>query len=295
MICETVEELTPIIGTRPACRAVGASVASVYRHRRPPAAARFPRSWWPSSAVHARARGAQRPARRQRADQRLDVRDRHVDHRCGGRSSVGIALLDSSSSKSAETFPCTSITRRAVSRSACERLRSRRSRTFSTASGLGPRGPRGFGSSAPSAPWSRCSRHFPRCELYNPSRRSSAPISPGFEHASASRTIDNLYAAVNRRREPRSTSSGSGTPSGKARPPDEKPSSPTAPCVPRPAASSSDPVSILEENCDTTTHPFSPSGSVIQQRRLSHTSLAERGRRSCARKRRRWSRRCFAA
>jgi putative transposase len=37
MICETVEELTPIIGTRPACRAVGASVASVYRHRRPPA------------------------------------------------------------------------------------------------------------------------------------------------------------------------------------------------------------------------------------------------------------------
>jgi hypothetical protein len=33
MICETVEELTPIIGTRPACRAVGASVASVYRRR----------------------------------------------------------------------------------------------------------------------------------------------------------------------------------------------------------------------------------------------------------------------
>jgi putative transposase len=37
MICETVEELTPIIGTRPACRALGASVASVYRRRRPPA------------------------------------------------------------------------------------------------------------------------------------------------------------------------------------------------------------------------------------------------------------------
>ena len=36
MICETVEELTPIIGTRPACRAVGASVASVYRRRTPP-------------------------------------------------------------------------------------------------------------------------------------------------------------------------------------------------------------------------------------------------------------------
>jgi putative transposase len=36
MICETVEELTPIIGTRPACRALGASVASVYRRRTPP-------------------------------------------------------------------------------------------------------------------------------------------------------------------------------------------------------------------------------------------------------------------
>ena len=36
MICETVEELAPVIGTRPACRALGASVATVYRHRRPP-------------------------------------------------------------------------------------------------------------------------------------------------------------------------------------------------------------------------------------------------------------------
>jgi putative transposase len=36
MICDTVEELTPIIGTRPACRALGASVATVYRRRRPP-------------------------------------------------------------------------------------------------------------------------------------------------------------------------------------------------------------------------------------------------------------------
>ena len=34
MIAATVEELTPIIGTRPACRAVGASVATIYRRRR---------------------------------------------------------------------------------------------------------------------------------------------------------------------------------------------------------------------------------------------------------------------
>jgi putative transposase len=36
MIAETVEELTPLIGTRPACRALGASAATVYRRRRPP-------------------------------------------------------------------------------------------------------------------------------------------------------------------------------------------------------------------------------------------------------------------
>jgi putative transposase len=36
MICQTVEELTPIIGTRPACRALGASPATFYRRRRPP-------------------------------------------------------------------------------------------------------------------------------------------------------------------------------------------------------------------------------------------------------------------
>jgi putative transposase len=37
MIERTVEELTPIVGTRPACRALGASVATIYRRRRPPA------------------------------------------------------------------------------------------------------------------------------------------------------------------------------------------------------------------------------------------------------------------
>ena len=36
MIEQTVQELTPIIGTRPACRALGASPATIYRRRRPP-------------------------------------------------------------------------------------------------------------------------------------------------------------------------------------------------------------------------------------------------------------------
>jgi putative transposase len=45
MIEQTVEELTPIVGTRPACRALGASHATIYRRRRPPAPApRRPRA-----------------------------------------------------------------------------------------------------------------------------------------------------------------------------------------------------------------------------------------------------------
>jgi putative transposase len=36
MIEATVEELSPIVGTRPACRALGASPATIYRRRRPP-------------------------------------------------------------------------------------------------------------------------------------------------------------------------------------------------------------------------------------------------------------------
>jgi putative transposase len=37
MIEQTVEALTPLIGTRPACRAMGAAPATIYRRRRPPA------------------------------------------------------------------------------------------------------------------------------------------------------------------------------------------------------------------------------------------------------------------
>jgi putative transposase len=36
MIEQTVEDLTPLIGTRPACRIVGAAPATIYRRRRPP-------------------------------------------------------------------------------------------------------------------------------------------------------------------------------------------------------------------------------------------------------------------
>ncbi len=37
MIEQTVEDLTPIIGTRPACRSLAVSPATIYRRRRPPA------------------------------------------------------------------------------------------------------------------------------------------------------------------------------------------------------------------------------------------------------------------
>ena len=37
MIEQSVEQLAPIVGTRPACRALGASPATIYRRRNPPA------------------------------------------------------------------------------------------------------------------------------------------------------------------------------------------------------------------------------------------------------------------
>ncbi len=63
--------------------------------------------------------------------------------------------------------------------------------------------PEGFGPRLFASPRSDPSRaaflHIERCELYSPSRRSNAPISPGVSQASASSTIDSLYAAVKRR------------------------------------------------------------------------------------------------
>jgi putative transposase len=45
MIEETVKEISPLIGTRSACRALGASAATLYRWRRPPEpGVRVPRS-----------------------------------------------------------------------------------------------------------------------------------------------------------------------------------------------------------------------------------------------------------
>src|SRR3989449_3453954 len=56
MIEQTVEQLAPIVGTRPACRALGVAPATIYRRRRPPA----PR---PSRPRRAPARALSEPER----------------------------------------------------------------------------------------------------------------------------------------------------------------------------------------------------------------------------------------
>src|SRR3954470_22275874 len=68
----------------------------------------------------------------------------------------------------------------------------------STGAACGPR----FFVAAPgaSSPRSRACRHVVRWDEYSPSRRSSAPISPGPLQASASFTIFLLYSTVNARR-----------------------------------------------------------------------------------------------
>ena len=52
----------------------------------------------PIPAVERSARGAQRPARGRGPDQRLDLFDGLVDHRCGLGASVSVALLGASRS-----------------------------------------------------------------------------------------------------------------------------------------------------------------------------------------------------
>jgi len=80
--------------------------------------------------------------------------------------------------------------RRALSRSSSATFRSSGCGTFAA-------GPRFRGASPARAPLSRARRHSTRCDEYRPSRRSRAPISPGFVHASASAKTLSLYSAVN--------------------------------------------------------------------------------------------------
>ena len=80
-------------------------------------------------------------------------------------------------------------------------------------------GPRFFGESASNVPRSACRRQVIRLEEYNPSRRKRAPNRPCSLQTSASRRIQRLYSAVNRRRNAFSGTSESGTTDKPARPP----------------------------------------------------------------------------
>ena len=90
-------------------------------------------------------------------------------------------------------------------------------RTFAS-SGLRSAGfaPRFFAANSRSEPLHRALRQAVRCELYNPSRRSRRPTSPGCVQRSASSRIRSRYSAVNWRRFGLATTSGSGV--GLARP-----------------------------------------------------------------------------
>src|SRR5207245_3318791 len=110
--------------------------------------------------------------------------------------------LSSGAPKSAATFFWSSTSASARSARCFHRAISRSCSAIFLSRGSGgvAFGPRGFGASPASSPRSRAARQVVRCEEYNPSRRSSAPSSPGFVQRSASRTIRRLYSAVNRRR-----------------------------------------------------------------------------------------------
>ena len=104
---------------------------------------------------------------------------------------------------------CNSCSRRATCASSA--------RTFAS-SGLRSAGfaPRFFAANSRSEPLRRALRQAVRCELYNPSRRSSRPTSPRCVQRSASSRIRSRYCAVNWRRFGLATTSGSGV--GLARP-----------------------------------------------------------------------------
>ena len=110
------------------------------------------------------------------------------------------------------TFPCTTRIVCAACNSCSRRATCASSaRTFAS-SGLRSAGfaPRFFEANSHSEPLRRALRQAVRCELYNPSRRSSRPTSPRCVQRSTSSRIRSRYSAVNWRRFGLATTSGSG-------------------------------------------------------------------------------------
>ena len=124
------------------------------------------------------------------------------------------------------------------------------------------------------APCSRCRRQFAKCELYKPSRRSSAPSSPGRLHASVCLRMRSRYSAVNRRRWAFAGTSGSGAVAA------DVAVGPKAPVALRaPSAFGPTTTSISTAGGMRFIHQTLPAPTLISIRRLSHRSLAQGVRR----------------
>src|SRR5271166_2863660 len=118
-----------------------------------------------------------------------------------------VSALSESVPKSADSFACTSTTKRALA-SSCSNWRfSASRRAILSACGSRRLRPRGTANPA-SAPASRALRHSTIWLEYKPSRRNNAPFAPSGA-ASYSAKISNLYLAVNVRRFAFSGTSGS--------------------------------------------------------------------------------------
>src|SRR5437868_6207426 len=109
------------------------------------------------AAIVGRSRTTHRSTRRSRPNHCGQFGDRLVCHPVGSPP-VGSALPVASCSSNTESFPWTSITRRAFDRSDCKRAFSQRSRANSCSRGSVGGRP-GEALSAWSAPSSRCLRH----------------------------------------------------------------------------------------------------------------------------------------
>ena len=123
------------------------------------------------------------------------------------------------------------------------------------------------------APCARCRRQFATCELYKPSRRSSAPSSPGRLHASACLRMPSRYSAVNRRRSAFAGTSGSGAVAADVAVGPKAPVALRAPSAFGPATTS-----ISTAGGMRFIHQNLPAPTLISIGRLSHRSLAQGGK-----------------
>src|SRR5512132_185803 len=162
-----------------------------------------------AAPVVGRAWLAEQQARPLGVDQRRQLGDGRLDHLLDRGSE---SALSESCSKSACAFPTISNAVRVRASSASRRWLRRRTRSNSTCSGVRLRA-RPCPARPASAPASRARRHSTMWEVYKPSRRSNAPLSPGSVSRSYSARIASLYSGLNLRRRGRAGSWSAMSPS----------------------------------------------------------------------------------